>query len=184
MSKIKNIARIQDVLAGWRTMGSQRLSNGVELLACFPDVDGERWMHTVFPGLSMEALTVMERQIGVVIPAGLRSYYRRCGGMLLFCGLFTMHGQPVTGYSAGNHGQMPADLVTFNREVACLPWARPDMFAFASHACDNSIFVAGMGSTDDEILRCNRRDGAVLQRHPDVFECIDVRLHHLDECSI
>lgn len=63
--------------------------------------------------------------------------------------------------------------------MAWSSWAQPGMLAFASSASDQSVFVAGMGDTDDEILRLDRDTGHVPERHEDVFACVETRLYRM-----
>jgi hypothetical protein len=180
MSNIASICNIQDLLDRWRTLGSLKLRNGVELLAKIPDSESSSWMHAVFPGMSAAVLKKVVTTIEGEMPASLRAFYRGCGGMSLFGDLFTVYGAPRTHFVIGDDAFAAADIIEFNRHTAALPWAVPHMVAFASSAWDGSIYVAGLGATPDEVVRCERKTGQVLQRHTNVFTCIEARLYHLD----
>jgi hypothetical protein len=180
MSHIANICNIQDLLDRWRSMGSIRLENGVELIAKIPNDESSSWMHAIFPGLSAERLARLRDNLDGKMPASLRSFYRGCGGMSLFGDLFTVYGAPRSHFVLGADAIAAADLTEFNRDIAALPWTRQQMIAFASSAWDGSIYTVGMGKTPDEVVRFDRKTGKVLQRHTNVFTCMEARLFHLD----
>lgn len=177
MSKLTSIVSIQDLLIRWRRLGYRRLSTGIELLGSVPGEEQDTRMHAVFPGLTAQEHRAMEDQLRQPIPAGLRAFFRGCGGMSLFGCLFTFYGLPRI--AADSDGVSSVDLISFHQSMAWSSWAQPGMLAFASSASDQSVFVAGMGDTDDEILRLDRDTGHVPERHEEVFACVETRLYRM-----
>lgn len=184
MSTLAHIAGIQHLLDRWRSLGSHRSRVGIELIARIPDADSELWMHAVFPGLSICQVEALERELGHPMPSRLRAFYRCCGGMRLFLGAFHVFGRRRRGFGLGALALQPEDLVERNHELDVLGWKPNGAVAFAVNGLDLSVHVAGMGRTPDEVVRCDRRTGAVLERHEDVFACVDARLHKLDELML
>ncbi|MBL8756230.1 MAG: SMI1/KNR4 family protein [Planctomycetes bacterium] len=173
-SKTEHIVRIQDLLDRWRELGSLRLACGVELIGRVPDEDV--WLHAMFPPLDAAAIGVLQRKIGVPLPTSLRVFYRCCGGLSLFCGMFEMFGR----YDGPSGAPSPKDIVRSNHQLDVLGWMPPGAVAFAQNSWDMSVHVAGMCADRDEVVRCDWRTGAVIERHPNVLACIDARLHRID----
>lgn len=184
MSTLAHIAGIQHLLDRWRSLGSRRSRFGVELIARVPDADSELWMHAVFPGLKVDQVVRLEQDLGQALPNRLRAFYRCCGGMRLFLGAFQVFGLRRPGIGLGALALQPEDLVALNYELDVLGWKPAGAVAFAVNSLDLSVHLAGMGRTPDEVVRCDRRTGAVLERHEDVFACVDARLHKLDELML
>lgn len=184
MSTLAHIAGIQHLLDRWRSLGSRRSRFGVDLIARVPDAESELWMHAVFPGLKIGQVAKLERELGIALPSRLRAFYRCCGGMRLFLGAFQVFGLRQPGLGLGALALQPEDLVALNHELDVLGWKPAEAVAFAVNSMDLSVHLAGMGRTPDEVVRCDRRTGAVLERHADVFACVDARLHKLDELML
>lgn len=184
MNAIAHIECIQDLLAEWRALGSCRLRNGVELIGRMPVDDEHVWMHVVFPGLPVAGLETLERDLGVSLGRALRAFYRCCGGMNLFNDAFRLFGRRLPGVSAGARGLQPSDIVAFNHEIDALGWKPAGAVAFAQNNWDLTVHVVGMGAQPDEVVRCDRRTGHVLERHADVFACVASRLSKLDQLQL
>lgn len=137
-------------------------------------------MHVVMPGLTEQELAAIAEQLRQPIPVGLRAFLRNCGGMSLFGCLFTIYGLPRISFSDGSDSVTSIDLIAFHQSLAWSSWAKPGMLAFASSAWDQSVYVAGLGDTDDEILRLDRATGEALERYDDVFACVEARLYRID----
>ena len=184
MNTLAHIAGIQHLLDRWRSLGSRRSRFGVELIARIPAEESELWMHAVFPGLAIDQVAKLERDLGHALPSRLRAFYRCCGGMRLFLGAFQVFGLRRPGFGLGALALQPEDLVALNHELDVLGWKPVGAVAFAVNSMDLSVHLAGMGRTPDEVVRCDRRSGAVLERHEDVFACVDARLHKFDELML
>lgn len=181
MSLTAHITTIHDLLEEWRALGSRRLRNGVELIGRMPVDDEWAWMHAVFPGLDVRSLDEVERAIGVALPGTLRTFYRRCGGMSLFLGAFRLGGRAPVGLRTGDEALHPVDIVALNHELDVLGWRPGHAVAFAENRWDLSVHVAGIEPGSERVARCDRRTGAVIEEHADVFACIADRLHRLDQ---
>ena len=184
MNALQHIVRIQDLLEDWRALGSLRLRNGVELIGRVPDEDASVWMHVVFPRLRGELLAHLERQLGTPLPQSLRAFYGCCGGMSLFLGAFTLRGLRRPGFGLGSGALQPEDIVSLNHELDGQGWTPRGAVAFAENALDLSVHLVGMGETPAQVVRCERSTGKVLERHDDVFACVDARLYRLDEMQL
>lgn len=180
MSTVAHILRIQELLDGWRVLGSARLSNGAELIGRVPG-DDDAWMHAVFAGLDDGRLEGLERELGCALPRSLRGFYRGCGGMTLFSGAFTLCGAREPGVFRGDRALQPFDVVQFHRCVEQHGWLPRGAVAFALNGWDQTVHVAGMGEHEGQVVRCTRRDGAVVERHDGVLACVEDRLYRLDE---
>lgn len=184
MNALQHIVRIQDLLEDWRSLGSLRLRNGVELIGRVPDEDGAVWMHVVFPGLRGERLRRLEHELGATLPRSLRAFYECCGGMSLFFGAFRLRGLRRPGFGLGSGALQPEDIVALNHELDALGWKPRQAVAFAENALDQTVHLVGMGETSAQIVRCERSTGRVLERHEDVFACVAARLYRLDELQL
>lgn len=180
MSTIQQIVRIQDVFERWRRMGSRRLTNGIEVITSVPHADGEMWMHTVFPGLRPESLDAMEGDLGMSLPRGLRTFYGRVGGISLFLGAVIIHGRRRPGTCLGEGALQPEDIVALNHELDVFGWLPGGAVAFATNSWDKSVHVAGMSEKPDEVVRCDRMTGVIMERHRDVWTCLAHRLYRID----
>lgn len=184
MSPVDCIANIQDLIDGWRQLGSRRLHSGVELIARLPDDEEDTWLHAIFPALDTRGIARLERALGVPLPRQLRSFYRACGGMSLFGRAFLLHGLRGAGVHTGERALQPEDVVQLNHELDALDWKPAGAIAFASNSWDNTVHLTGMGRTPNEIVRCERQGGRVLETHPSLFECVEARLYRLDRLSL
>lgn len=184
MNALQHIVRIQDLLEGWRALGSLRLRNGVELIGRVPDEDSGVWMHVVFPGLRGERMQQLEHELGTSLPRSLRAFYECCGGMNLFFGAFTLRGLRRPGFGLGSGALQPEDIVALNHELDAQGWKPRGAVAFAENALDLSVHLVGMGDAPAQVVRCERSTGRVLERHDDVFACVDARLYRLDELQL
>jgi hypothetical protein len=173
-SNTEHIVRIHDLFEEWRQLGSLRLPNGVELIGRVPD-DGV-WMHAVFPPLDAQAIGALQRDVGVPLAPSLRVFYRCCGGLSLFRGMFELHGR----FRGPTQSSVPKDVVRLNHLLDVQGWKPPGAVAFAQNCWDMSVHVAGMTANRDEVVRCDWRTGAVIETHANVFACIDDRLHRID----
>ena len=174
------ILDIQETLDRWRNLGSLCLRNGIELMGRFPDVVPDTWTHIVFPGLDEQQLVQLERAAGARLTGHVRAFYRRIGGMTLFTGAFRVASVCRRGFRVGDDSLCPDDIATLNHDLDVLGWKPTGAVAFAVNGLDGSVHLAGMGRTPDEIVRCDRVSGRVLETHDDVFECIADRLTSLD----
>lgn len=180
MQVTESIVRIQDLFDEWRAMGSERLRNGVELIGRAGSENEPHWLHAVFPGLSPMQLGYLEKMAGVHFPSQLRAFYRVVGGMTLFQGAFRVYGRRRPGVRLGIDGLQAEDIAELNHEIDALGWKPSAAVAFAVNAWDQTVHLAGMGTDADEIVRCDRATGRVLECHRDVFECVSDRLFRLD----
>ncbi len=178
MSSTTHIVRIQDLFEQWRSLGSMRLPNGCELVGRVPEDDS--WMHVMHPGLDAAALNVVQREIGAPMPSSLRAFYRCCGGLSLFRGMFELFGR----WRSSVMAPMPKDIVRLNHQLDVLGWKPDTAIAFAQNGWDMSVHLAGMGETGDEVVRCEWATGQIVERHPDVFACVDARLHRIDAMMV
>lgn len=183
MSATLSILRIQRMFDLWRELGCERLANNVELVAAIPTEEGEAlsYMHVIFPGMVEADLKELEARLGHDLPSSLRLFYGGCGGLTLFSGGFLMHGLRRDGFATGDDAYQPDDIVLRQHMVARFGWKPEQAVAFASNCWDNSVNVIGMSEQINEVLRCELHTGRVLQRYPSVFECIDDRLHNIDQ---
>lgn len=184
MSVTETIVKIHDLFDGWRVAGSARLPNGVELLGRTDEGGEPTWLHAVFPGLSAQQLARLQHEAGVPFPQSLRTFYRVIGGMTLFHGAFATCGIRATGVRPDSRGPEPESLPHLNHAIDVLGWKPRNAVAFAVNAWDQSVHIANMGVNDQEIVRCDRATGNVLERHPTVFDCIHDRLYKLDQLML
>jgi hypothetical protein len=175
------IVTIQDLLDKWRELGHEKLPNGTELIGRFPDEETPTWTHVVFPGLSPRRIGMLEAKIGGLLPSRLNAFYRLIGGMTLFVGAFRMAGARTPGIRCGIDSLCPDDIVELNHELDVLGWKPRGAVAFATNSWDGSVHLAGMGQAPDEIVRCERVSGRILECHENVFTCVSSRLTRLDE---
>lgn len=175
------IVTIQDLLDKWRALGHEKLANGTELIGLFPDEATPTWTHVVFPGMSPRRIALLETKIGGLLPGRLHAFYRLIGGMTLFVGAFRMAGSRTRGIRCGDDGLCPDDIVELNHELDVLGWKPRGAIAFATNSWDGSVHLAGMGHSPEEIVRCERASGRILECHEDVFACVSARLTRLDQ---
>lgn len=184
MTATQSIVKIQDLFEDWRLMGFERLQNGIELIGRVGTEDQPCWLHAVFPGLSAADLTALEKDADVHFPGHLRAFYRLIGGMTLFHSAFRVFGRHRPGIRTNIGALQPDDLAELNHEIDALGWKPPGAVAFAVNSWDQSVHLAGMGTGAQEIVRCDRATGRILESHADVFECISDRLYRLDQLML
>lgn len=180
----RHILRIQDLLDGWRALGSRRLPDGVELIARVPDVATETWLHAVFPAATAATLQALERAIGGPVPVDLRTFYRCLGGLSLFAGLFELRGYRVAGVVPGDGALRPSCVVALNHELDALGWKQDGAVAFAENRWDMSVYVVGGSGGERTVSRCERGSGRVIETHPDVLACVADRLSRLEQMVV
>jgi hypothetical protein len=180
----ENIVKIQDLFDGWRAAGHQILPNGVELIGLLGDAEAPCWLHAVFPGLSPAELDALERSTDTRFPGHLRAIYRLIGGMTLFNGAFRMFGRRGAGIRTDVDALQAGDLAELNHEIDAIGWKPNHAVAFAVNSWDQSVHLAGMGHQPQEIVRCDRATGRVIECHADVFECLCDRLYRLDQVML
>lgn len=178
------IAQIQDVFDRWRALGSKKLADGTELIGHQLLGDDECWTHAVFPGLAAERVYAMEGQLGTPLTPDLRRFYRACGGMQLFGGLFTFHGLPRHNGLVVLHGVEVDDIVALNHDLDHYGWKPRGAVGFAASAWDASVYVAGMGRDDAAVVRLARASGDVLEYVPDVWSLVADKLYRLDQLFV
>lgn len=181
---LNEITRIEDVFSGWRELGSKRLANGTELIGRQAAAEGDVWMHAVFPRLDTATIGQIEHELGVRLPVDLRTFYRTCGGMILFGGAFRLFGTRPRRGSVNELGPVPDDITSINEDLSLSPWMRPGAIAFASNAWDSSLHVTGMGATATEVLRVHRITGEVLERSENIWSLVASKLYRLDEIFV
>jgi hypothetical protein len=181
MGIVEKIVEITDLFEQWRAMGNRRLDNGIELIGQAGGEAEPYWMHVVFPGLSAAQVTSIEAGIGTPLPPQLRRIYRVIGGMTLFLGAFQLYGLRRPGLRSGVEALEPEDVVALNHEIDTMGWRPARAVAFAVNALDGSIHLTGMGRNPDEVFRCERATGRVLESHEDAFACVYDRLYRLDQ---
>ncbi|MCU0863554.1 MAG: SMI1/KNR4 family protein [Planctomycetes bacterium] len=184
MNATQHIVCIQDLLDQWRAMGRQLLRNGVELIGQLPIDDQVAWLHVVFPPLSADGIEVLDRELGVPLPSGLRALLRCCGGMSLFSGAFHLAGRRRPGVAVGDGALQPFDLVALNHEIDVIGWKPKHAVAFAQNSWDLTVHVTGMAEQPEGVVRCERQTGRIIEQHDDVFACIAARLSRLDELQL
>ncbi|MFK7741908.1 MAG: SMI1/KNR4 family protein [Planctomycetota bacterium] len=184
MSQTLSIAKIQELFDSWREMGSVMLSSGAELIASYPYGDETRWMHALFPGLDTEHLKLLEADLGQSLPRQLRAFLRGCGGLTLFQGMFSLYGLRQQGFVASDAALQPESLVELNRGMQAVGRLEPGWIAFAQNALDSSIYVTSTDNSISEVRRIELGKGEVIERHSDIFACIESRLYRLDEFAM
>ena len=183
MTVLEAIAKIHDVFSTWRELGTKKLSNGTELIG-HQCVDGEDlWMHAVFPKLGIEAVATLESELGTGLPVDLRTFYRTCGGMVLFGGVFRVLGAVRRRGAISENGPEVDDIVEFNRGLQGQDWMVPGAVAFAVNLWDSTIYVSGLAK-GTEVVRVDRASGEILERSPDVWSVIADKLYRLDELFV
>ena len=95
-----------------------------------------------------------------------------------------MRGHHPFGFAAGERALQPLGLVEVNHAIDMFGWRRRDAVVFAVNGWDGSVHVAGMGDTPNEVVRCDRVTGRVIERHADVFACVEARLYRLDSLAM
>ncbi len=182
---LPTIARIQDLFETWRAMGHRRLPNGTELICRVPEAEGEgnAWMHVLFPRLTGQQIRELEAGIGRPLPKDLRTVYSVLGGMSLFGGMFRLHGVSTPFVKEWEYSLQPGDVLELNHELDHFAWKTDSVVAFAVNAWDLSVH-AFSSSHPAQILRLERGTGEVLERHDNVWDLLDTRLHRLDELML
>lgn len=181
-SPIPQIAAMQDVLDRWRGLGHRRLRTGAELIGRAPVDDAEAWLHVLFPPATAARLDQLEAQLRRPLPRDLRCLYRCVGGMSLFAGAFVLCGPSSPYVQVGDGALQPGSLHGLGHELASLPWLDAGMLPFAINAWDLSVHVYGHAdAAPDEVVRLDRQDGSVRERHADVWSCLADRLTRLDQ---
>lgn len=180
-----SIAGIQNLFDRWRQLGQRTLPCGTELIAAGPDKDSVRWLHVVYPGLSVADLERLEEDVPGRIPRALRTFYRRCAGMNLWNGAFQLYGYNPGIHDALEQPRYPGDVLRFNHNIDVLGWMAPEAFAFAENGWDMSVHIVGMNADDPNVVhRCDRRTGEVLETHPHIWACLESRLNKLDQLLV
>ncbi len=182
---LESIGKIQDVFEAWRELGSKMLPNGTELMGRHGQegddgVEGG-WMHAVFPRLGAVDLVVLEGLLSTPLSGDLRRFYSACGGMVLFGGLFRIYGLPRPRGVLFENGPGPDDIVTLNHELDHCDWKEPGAIAVATNDWDASVYFAGMGETESEIVRVAQATGEVLGRSATIWSLVAEKLYRLDE---
>jgi hypothetical protein len=178
------IASIQDLFDTWRALGSKRLRNGTELITRIPDGDGSGWMHVLFPRLNGEQLKEFEHDVGAPLPRDLRSLYSVMGGMSLFGGMFRLFGRRRSYVYEWDESLQPPDLLELNHELGQFAWKTESIVAFAVNAWDLSVHAFGHPGEPNTIVRLDRQSGDVLERHANVWDLLDAKLHRLDDLML
>lgn len=180
----ESITRIQDVFESWRELGSKRLRDGTELIGRQTEGDEDCWMHAVFRRLEPWQISQVEALVGRRLPADLRRFYSSCGGMMLFGGLFRMFGLPRRRGLIVEHGVNVDDIVALNHELDHCTWQPEGAVAFATNEWDASVYLAGAGATDEQILRVARATGEERERIDDIWQLVADQLYRLDSMLI
>lgn len=183
-SLLESISRIQDVFEGWRQLGTKTLHDGTELIGRQFEGDDEGWMHAMFPRLSAHELAVLEQLLATRLPATLRRFYSSCGGMTLFGGVFRIHGLRQPRGVLLEQGTRVDDIVQLNHELDQAGWKPEGAVAFGCSEWDATVYVAGMGDNDDEIVRATRATGDVLERIADIWTLVADKLYRLDDLFV
>ncbi|MFN3243984.1 MAG: SMI1/KNR4 family protein [Planctomycetota bacterium] len=178
MSISNHIVALQDMLDEWRQLGSKLLPNGVELIGQLGSEDS--WMHAVYPSLLLEDVGDLEADLGRSLPNGYRTFLKGCGGLICFGGLFTLYPYRGVGPLDSSLSTAGEGLVRVNQLLSGASWMPSDAIAIATNALDGSVQVVGMGDNPEEVVRCDPRDGDVIERHEHVFACVSDRLTRSD----
>lgn len=184
MKLTQRLTRISDLFDRWRTLGTHKLPNGIELLGRIsPDNDHE-WMHVLFPPLHATEVRTIEDCLGAPLPPGLRALYRGMGGLTAFGGLIEVSGYRKQFILNEPNGHEPSDILRLNRIVNAIGWLPEGAIAFATNGADSSVYVTGMPNAGRTVQRCALRDGRKLARHEDIFEFLEQRLYAYQECEL
>jgi len=184
MPVTETIVKIHDLFDGWRATGCSKLPHGVELIGPTGEGDEVVWLHALFPGLTGPELAQLQKDLGIPFPGPLRAFYRVIGGMTLFHGAFMMCGRRRPGLRTDSMGLQPGSIADLNHELDVLGWKPVNAVAFATNAWDQSVHLANMSKHPEEIVRCDRGTGRVLETHENIFQCIWERLYRLDQLML
>jgi len=178
------IADIQSLFDRWRTLGSHVLPCGTELIAGVEDVEPAQWLHVVYPGLEPDGVEALARSLHVVLPGSLRAFYRRCAGMELWHGLFSVYGYRPNGIRVGDELRFPPDALRFNHLVQSMGWLPAGAFAFAQNSWDLSVHVVGLDDDHDVVHRCVLQTGERIETHENIWLCLAMRLNRIDQLAL
>ncbi len=181
---LESISRIQDTFECWRQLGSKTLRDGTELIGRQYEDDDEAWMHALFLRLTGHEIAAMEQLLEMPLPKSLRRFYSSCGGMTLFGGVFRIHGLRQPRGVLLEQGARVEDLVQLNHELDQAGWKPAGAVAFGVSEWDATAYVAGMGRTEDEVVRVARATGDVLEYVDDIWTLVADKLYRLDELFI
>jgi hypothetical protein len=138
----------------YRRLGEKRLGNGTYLIGQAPHIAPNAWLHSIYPGLSLDEIKKLESILNRAIPDVYRSFLEKSNGLKVFNTTFCLDGLRRN-YSR-NFGDVwqPFDIRT------------PNMSERPKNAADHFFFIGGY-DWDGSLLYIDTRTEKVHLCHND-----------------
>ena len=167
---------ILKVVDSYRHLGERRLENGVYLVGSAQYIAPNAWLHSIYPGLNLSEIKVLEKMLGRPIPCSYKSFLEGCNGLKLFNTTFCLDGLRTNYGRSLDDVWQPFDIRT------------PNISERPKNANDNLFFIGGYdwdGSllyidTNTQIVHlCHRDDATSLYKWADFNSMIEAELCRL-----
>ncbi len=106
--------RVVKLVNSYEHLGKRSLPNGTRLIGHVPHVAPQAWLHVLFPPLTGDQLSQVEREIDRQLPRAYADFLAKSNGLWLFSGALTLDGLRWSYVRSGDAVWQPFSIATPN----------------------------------------------------------------------
>ncbi|QUP53639.1 SMI1/KNR4 family protein [Ralstonia syzygii] len=167
---MNRINDILEILNSSVPLGEEITPNGARLIGLVKDeqLGIRRWWHFIFPGLTEDQVSDLEKAVGIPFPAVFSEYLKDMNGLTAFSGALCIYGARLS-LDRRSKDAFPYALQTPN-SVERPKDASPDMFFIGGYNWDGSKIY--MDLQTGRVFRCSRESAKPLNEWPDFWSML------------
>lgn len=169
--------KVIDILSErWAKLGQQTLDDGTLQFGRKTDF---WWYNEIYPCLTDEEVTYMEKYMGRPIPREYREFLLNCGnGMCYMVGEIALHGL-TDNYKPDLNVGDPFSLIELNQFV---PRNTPANIFFIGSSCDGKGYNIYINSDDNKVYLCFRDDVTPLYLWDSIEDMLTIEIPRMNDC--
>ena len=141
---------IRQRLSKYEKLGTEKQSNGTELIGKAPHIAPLAWLHSIYKGLSNEEISKLEQELETDIPKDYKEFLKFSNGLHIFNTTFCLDGLR-TSYNRIKEieNRLPFSILTTNL------YERP------KNAKDEYFFIGGYDWGNGSHLYINKKNNSI-----------------------
>jgi hypothetical protein len=167
---------VLDLLRRFNYLGEKTLKDGTLLIGKAPHIAPLAWLHTIYPSLAEEKISLLEKQIKNKIPESYKDFLRVTNGLNVFNTTLSLYGFRSSYNRTSEDVWQPFDIVlpnTLERPVN----ASKNIFIIGSYDWDGSYLYIDVN--DNRVYLCDREDITPLYEWKNLDEMLNDEINRL-----
>lgn len=173
---MNNYYEILGLLKKFDYLGEKTLGDGTHLIGKAPHIAPLAWLHTIYPPLSEEEISILEGQINNKIPKSYKDFLLLTNGLNVFNTTFSLYGLRKNYNRTTEDIWQPFDIILPNT-IEKPDHATHNTFIIGSYDWDGSYLY--MNTESERVFMCDREDITPLYEWESFREMLEKEVKRL-----